>query len=251
MPAETAAEWFYLDAARQPTGPVTLEFLQSRVRQGKLLPQDLVWRQGLAEWTEARLVEGLVAPAQAAPAAQEPFGQQAPAVDLRTGLPQARPTMVRAPGDAFNYAGFWKRFLARIIDIIICSIAGCMIGCVVGGVIGGTLGGIAGAQGQPTPHDPIQLAAGCVGNLLGLIMGWLYYALMESSSKQATVGKMALGIRVTDLDGNRISFARATGRYFATLISWLTLTIGFIIAGFTERKQALHDIIAGTLVVNE
>jgi len=62
---------------------------------------------------------------------------------------------------------------------------------------------------------------------------------------------MVLGIRVTDLNGNRISFGRATGRYFAKIVSSLTFMIGYIIAGFTDRKQALHDMIAGCLVVNK
>jgi len=59
---------------------------------------------------------------------------------------------------------------------------------------------------------------------------------------------MALSMKVTDLQGNRISFARATGRHFAKYISAMILLIGYIMAGFTERKQALHDMITGTLV---
>ena len=73
---------------------------------------------------------------------------------------------------------------------------------------------------------------------------------MESSAKQATLGKLALAIKVTDLNGNRISFGRASGRYFAKIISGLIFCIGYIIAGFTEKKQALHDMIANCLVVN-
>jgi len=80
---------------------------------------------------------------------------------------------------------------------------------------------------------------------------WLYYTLMESSSRQATVGKLALGMIVTDLDGNRISFGRANGRFWGKILSGLTLYIGFILAGFTERKQALHDMLAGCLVVKK
>ena len=81
------------------------------------------------------------------------------------------------------------------------------------------------------------------------ILGWLYYALMESSAKQATLGKMALGIMVTDGQGRRVSFARATGRYFAKIISNIILYIGYIMIAFTVRKQGLHDIIADCLVV--
>jgi len=78
---------------------------------------------------------------------------------------------------------------------------------------------------------------------------WLYYALMESSKHQATIGKLALGLKVTDMNGQRISFARATGRYFGKIISGMILLIGYIMAGFTEKKQALHDIMANCLVV--
>jgi uncharacterized RDD family membrane protein YckC len=85
--------------------------------------------------------------------------------------------------------------------------------------------------------------------LLIIVALWLYYALMESSSKQATLGKLALGIVVTDLNGNRISFGRATGRYFGKIVSGMIFAIGYIMAGFTEKKQALHDMIASCLVV--
>ncbi len=86
-------------------------------------------------------------------------------------------------------------------------------------------------------------------NLLGLILGWLYFALQESSMKQATIGQRALKIKVVDYNFERISFARATGRHFAMFISILILFIGIIMIFFTKRRQALHDIIAGTLVI--
>jgi uncharacterized RDD family membrane protein YckC len=80
------------------------------------------------------------------------------------------------------------------------------------------------------------------------LFGWLYKAAMESSKFQATLGKMALSLRVVDLQGNRISFVRATGRYFAKFIS-VIFFVGYIMAGFTQRKQALHDLIAKTYVL--
>lgn len=127
-----------------------------------------------------------------------------------------------------TYAGFWKRFLAYFIDGIILAI--------VGGIITFILNAI-GLKG--------------VAELISLLLGWLYYAYMESSEYQATLGKMALQLRVTDLYGNRISFARATGRFFGKIISGFILCIGYMMAGWTEKKQALHDIMASTLVVNE
>lgn len=87
--------------------------------------------------------------------------------------------------------------------------------------------------------------------LLALMLSWIYYASMESSSWQATLGKKILGLRVTDLAGNRITFARASGRFFGKILSGMILGIGFLMAGFTARKQALHDILAGCLVLRQ
>ena len=82
-------------------------------------------------------------------------------------------------------------------------------------------------------------------------MAWIYFAAFESSPKQATPGKMALGIKVTDLNGRRIGFGKATGRYFGKILSFIILGIGFIMIAFTEKKQGLHDKMAGCLVVNK
>lgn len=87
--------------------------------------------------------------------------------------------------------------------------------------------------------------------VLGVVIEWLYYALLESSAWQATIGKKTLGLEVTDLAGRRISFARATGRYFGKFISAIIFLIGYIMAGFTEKKQALHDMMAGCLVMRK
>jgi uncharacterized RDD family membrane protein YckC len=98
------------------------------------------------------------------------------------------------------------------------------------------------------PHAGLAILGGGVTIMLVLLGGWLYEALMESSSYQATLGKMILGMKVTDLYGNRISFGRATGRHFAKILSGMVLCIGFIMVGLTQRKQGLHDLLAGTLV---
>ena len=95
----------------------------------------------------------------------------------------------------------------------------------------------------------IDLGTGYSGFVaLSFVAQWLYFAVLESSSWQGTPGKKAFGMGVTDLDGNRISFGRATGRYFAKIISGIILGIGFLMVAFTERKQGLHDMLAGTLV---
>ena len=86
-------------------------------------------------------------------------------------------------------------------------------------------------------------------DLLFAVGGWLYFALMETGKNQATLGKMVVGIKVTDLSGNRVTFGRATGRYFGKILSALTVFVGFMMAGWTTKRQALHDIMADTLVV--
>lgn len=143
------------------------------------------------------------------------------------------------------YAGFWRRFVAVIIDSIILSIVGAIVGAITGFIIGLILG-LSGA-GMVT----IQIVTGVIGFITGMLLNWLYYTLLESSSKQATIGKLALGIVVTDLNGSPISFGKANGRYWGKIVSAITLLIGFIMAGFTQKKQALHDIMASTLVVKK
>ena len=90
-----------------------------------------------------------------------------------------------------------------------------------------------------------------VSQIVSLVGGWLYFALMESSRFQGTLGKMAVQIKVTDMEGNRLTFGRATGRHFGKIVSGMILLIGYIMVAFTEKKQGLHDIMAGCLVVKE
>jgi uncharacterized RDD family membrane protein YckC len=144
---------------------------------------------------------------------------------------------------AVGYGGFWIRVVAAIIDFIILRIVVSPIKLIFGGL------GLAGMM-TGVPHIGIGLAilGGGVTFIALIFASWLYEAFMESSSYQATLGKMIFGMKVTDLNGNRISFERATGRYFAKWLSKITFCIGYIMVGFTERKQGLHDLIAGTLV---
>ena len=166
------------------------------------------------------------------------------------------------------YAGFWKRFLAYILDSIIISIAMSIIILPVFLIFGlsfipsdyfrnmneysFTLSSFQLAENDYSiaAFFMFIMLIGIIG-LLAFILQWLYLALMESSKNQATLGKMIVGIIVTDLYGNRISFGKASGRYFGKILSGLILNIGYIMAAFTEKKQALHDLIASCLVVNK
>jgi uncharacterized RDD family membrane protein YckC len=149
----------------------------------------------------------------------------------------------------FQYAGFWRRFVAMIIDGLIFSPL-FVIFFALSGLGGGLLGAIAGGDHDPSGFGAAMLALGIGVGVLVLFLGsWLYHTMMEASRHQATLGKMVLGIKVTDLKGNRISFARANGRFFGKCVSGAIMNIGYLMAAFTEKKQALHDMLAGCLVI--
>ena len=136
---------------------------------------------------------------------------------------------------AVEYAGFWKRFAAYILDIIILNIFSTIAVFVI-------------IVMEYTGNFDIYMALFLLIPVF-FVVEWLYFALMESSSKQGTPSKRALRIIVTDLDGKRISFGRATGRFFSKFFSIIIFFIGFIKVAFMGKKQGLHDMIAGTLVI--
>ena len=161
------------------------------------------------------------------------------------------------------YAGFWKRLAAAWIDCLV-AIAIWMICAYICGAIflNDPVPSVL-ADGYTDPDEIVDEAnyrsamanyRSAVGGgyvfLFSLVTLWVYYAVFESSKKQATLGKLAVGIVVTDLHGNRIGFGRASGRYFGKFISAMIIGIGYLMAAFTKRKQGLHDMMAGCLVVN-
>lgn len=152
------------------------------------------------------------------------------------------------PVNALSYAGFWRRFVAYLIDSAILSIVALIV--LMPPLLLLSFGAAATEteSGEPGPGLILVILVYLVGIGVVFVACWLYFALMESSSKGATLGKMAIGIRVTDLQGRRISFGRATGRYFAKILSSLVFGLGYLMAAFTQQKQALHDIVAGCLV---
>ena len=127
------------------------------------------------------------------------------------------------------YAGFWRRCVAYLADLVLLALLYAVFFVVE-----------VDAEVGPRP---------VLVTVFGLVVAWLYFAGTESSKEQATLGKMLVGLHVTDLEGRRITFARATARLFAKVPSALILYIGFIMVAFTEKKQGLHDKLAGTLVL--
>lgn len=153
-----------------------------------------------------------------------------------------RPEQYEAAGTPAAFATFWQRFAASFADGICIQLLSVALGLGIGAVAAAT--GLANDDGTGAAEAMLE----GLGGLVGVLTFWLYYALQESSERQATVGKRLVGLRVTDLQGRRISFGRATLRLVCKILSYLTFLIGFLIQPFTKRKQALHDLLAGTLV---
>ncbi len=143
----------------------------------------------------------------------------------------------------FEYAGFWRRFMAFLFDCLV--------------LLGFTTAlSLFFREIRPFVFIPdtfvffsSQNAGSPTGFMMSLIPAWLYYAIQESTKMQATLGKMIAGIQIADLKGTRISFSRATLRHFGKILSALIFFIGFLMIGFTRKKQGLHDKIAGCLVI--
>ena len=153
------------------------------------------------------------------------------------------------------YAGFWLRFVAYVLDAIILGVftIPIMIGAAVLMGVGSVISSLP-RNGDPFENGfpPIFALFMLVFVGVAFVGGWLYHALLECSEWQGTAGKRIVGILVTDMGNARVTFARATGRYFAKFISgMIPLGIGYIIAGFTEKRQAIHDMLAGTLVLRK
>jgi uncharacterized RDD family membrane protein YckC len=172
-----------------------------------------------------------------------------------TASQTASPVVYAQP--SVQYAGFWLRVVAYLIDSLILS-----VGFMALFIPFAVMTGLTAVLGNIHPgEDPRDVGAILGGTFflglftvasLAILGAWLYHAKMESSSWQATLGKKALNLRVTDFYGARISFARASGRHFAKLITGLIpLGVGFMLAGLTERRQALHDMLASCLVLRD
>ncbi len=148
-----------------------------------------------------------------------------------------------------KFAGFWLRLAAHIIDHFV-------LGFVIGAIVSFTMlvMGISASFLEDMDNPATQMIVISFSTVVGvsaLVVTWLYYAMMESSSYQGTLGKLALSMKVTDANGEKVSFAQATGRFFGKFLSSFILYIGYIMIAFTEKKQGLHDILAGTLVLRK
>jgi uncharacterized RDD family membrane protein YckC len=262
-------KWYYADAGRQ-VGPVEDAQLDDLVHSGAVRDDTLVWREGLASWQPHSLARGpakpVPIPAAAVPIAAETrfcseCGRPYPAHEMVTigtaaVCAQCKPLYmqrVREGGQPIGvrrYAGFWIRFVALIIDGIIMGVVGTILTLPLRLLMVGST--VTAVQSQdPTAALailPAMMGAIGISMLVNIALGLAYEGYFVSN-KGGTIGKLALGLQIIHVDGSRLTFTQAIGRYFARLLSAIILYIGFIMAGFDPEKRALHDRICNTLVI--
>lgn len=229
-----------------PMGPFTRAQVTEKLQSGEFSLDSLAFIEGLSQWTPLRDVL-----AQVDAASDLSFGATLLAAPPANAPAYSYAATMQPPGHLV-YAGFWLRVAAYFVDYLILEIPLITLAMGVGFIYGLSAARNHTQVGFVNPDGSINMSF-VIFELsimtVSMVIHWLYFALQESSSAQATLGKRAVGIKVTNLEGQRIGFGQATGRFFGKIISGLTLLIGYMMASFTERKQALHDMIAGTLVV--
>ena len=234
--------WYYAEN-NERRGPIEDAAFQSLVASGTIKPDTLVWKEGLPEWIPYRQTVSGVSSVGSSAAACSQCGRLFPADDMisyegRYVCADCKPLFFQKIKEGatvtgqVEYAGFWIRFGAKFVDGIILNVVGRLVGMVIGLALQGS-------------ESAVYLAAG-----VGLILN-AAYVIFFTGKYGATPGKMACKIEVIRADGSPMTYGRATGRYFAEILSSLTLLIGYIMAAFDDEKRALHDRVCDTRVVRK
>jgi uncharacterized RDD family membrane protein YckC len=211
-------EIFVAKAGRE-SGPFTKEQVNSMLDSALIGLEDSTWHEGLSEWIPVYQLLSL-----------------RPPVPGPAALPQTTYTLPAPAHRSGDFASFGIRVMAHLIDSLVCFAAV----------------SIAGFIFLTTFFADVAVSDEDYNEMftpVSITIAWLYFALMESSGKQATLGKIACGLVVSDMQGRRISFGRASGRFAGMFISALVLGIGYLMCGWSARKQCLHDKMAECLVL--
>lgn len=264
----------YFERNGQQFGPYPLEDARKYVAENRFLPSDRAWMDGMAEWAELRTIAQLAAaPQRAAPASapqappypgaapvagpslQKPFAQPAP--HAQQASPHAAPGWQSGPAaPAFpvaamsqnaEYAGFWRRCAALVVDSFIVMV----VFGIIFGILGVLLGGLFAAVGTSGGSPELMTGFAALMQIFFYFLVWAYFAWWYASPSMASPGKMAMGLIVVDSQAQKLSFLRGFGREAAKLVSGIILGIGYLIQPFTGRKQALHDMMASTVVLRK
>lgn len=233
----TKPVWHYTVGEEQ-YGPVTLLELRKLVASGEVMQTDLVWKEGMLDWTAVIDLDELN------PSHSDSSSKFAPSNGIQSGSSERQ------------YAGFWFRFFAYLIDTLITVAVSFLLSLILEVILrlgfSMSLLTLFDRPSDSTQTDVFNFArlmSEAVVLFVNFMLQWLYFAFMESSAHRATVGKLACGIVVTGESGAPVTFGQATGRYFAKIISNATLGIGYLMCVWTNKEQCLHDKIASCLVV--
>jgi len=238
--------WYYALNGQQ-LGPVSEQEILQLASQGTLSAGSLIWRDGMGDWQP--LSTALPAAlATASPAAPQIGGFAVPEAQKDLVVQQMREGVSPALPGALNYAGFWIRFVAKFIDNLV------LIFFVL--ILMGLLGVGLYAAGVPIEPSQDPNTPPPTGFVILMIAYYLFafgfqiaYPAIMVAKYGATWGKMALGLKVVNDDGSKLSTGKSWGRGFAELVNQFTCAIGYIIAGFDSEKRALHDHICSTRVI--
>lgn len=239
-------QWYYADAANVQQGPFDAETLVSAYAAGNLGLDTLVWRAGLAGWQPLSTMAAELGLIETPEATQSLDTAVSPVESADFAATPA--TAVAAPGATAHvqYAGFWRRFAANFIDSITVGLLALPITLPLTFASGFAMEHGRGNGGAFAGWLAIQLAMQAIGFVLTV----LYFSCFHASRLMASPGKLAVGIKVVRGDGERLTFGRSLCRGLAYYLSLIPLCLGFLPAAFTQRKQALHDMICDTLVVD-
>ena len=249
--------WYYADAGIQ-TGPLSDEEMRALVRKGKITRDTLVWHSGLSDWHKFGVLEG-TGP-ESSTATSELKTTLHEAICSQCGRPFSQDDMIRLEGSwvcpdckplvvqklregaivagKMEYAGFWIRFGAKLIDYIILFVVNALI-TFVGGIL------------MPVSELSFSIIALQLVLALFQIAVGVSYATWFVGKYGATPGKMACRLQVVTAEGGKVSYGRACGRYFAEILSGMILLLGYIMAAFDDEKRTLHDRICDTRVIRQ
>jgi len=260
-------QWYYANKNNERQGPVEAGVIRDKLSRGELNQDTLLWRDGMAQWQPVASVQAELAaadrppftpvePPAATPAESSPISDSpaSPYAAPSSTLSVGDGTVASAVDGGIVYAGFWKRVAANIIDGMLVNAVSFALMMIIAPIFGLSALSMFGIPegGWANPEAAVGLTAfEVILQLVLMALTMTYFAWFHSSQYMASLGKMAVGIKVVRADGTPITLARGIGRYFAFMLSSFTMGIGLVMAAFTGRKQALHDVICDTLVVDK
>jgi uncharacterized RDD family membrane protein YckC len=256
--------WYFAEGGKQ-AGPIDDAQLEQFVQSGRIQPETLVWREGMANWQPYNQVRPAGRTVSIPPVSSAGVASAATAVsqavcaecggvfDVQDTIAygnarvcaKCKPVFIQklAEGARVNtgemvFAGFWTRFAAVFVDGIIL------------GIVNGGIGFVAGVTFSSAARAPSAgfIVLQLVVTFINLCIGVTYETFMIGKFG-ATLGKMACKVKVVTAEGGQVSYLLALGRYFAKMLSALILMIGYLMAAFDDEKRALHDRICNTRVI--